>query len=262
MSGHDWVTVGQYSDPMSAAIVSKRLSEEGVPNRVWAPPRASGDCYIWVPPESADAAKEILAEPAVPEEELTALALKDSPPDDFEVPASKPPTLESRSVGPIIRSSGTPGRWLIAALFVGLLVALFAYVPRIQSHEIARQRSPDGAADAVLLEVSRDDAEGHAYKVCIQQASEPKVHALLACPEVAYLGGVSGDGASQLPVTLVWSSSSQLEIRYANATSVHVYQPIFTWGSSRYYRRIGRPAVLIKAVQTGRKDGKLRAEFE
>jgi hypothetical protein len=84
MSGQDWVSVGQYSDPMSALVVSKRLSDEGVPNRIWTPPRSAGESYIWVPPESADVAKRILAEPAVSEAELTALALKDPPPDDFE----------------------------------------------------------------------------------------------------------------------------------------------------------------------------------
>jgi len=246
MTEDDWVTVGQFSDPLSAEIVSKRLTEEGVPNRIWTPPRSGGECYVWVPPESLDTAKQLLAEPAVPEDELTALALKDPPPDDFEIPKSEPRAPESHAPDPIVRTSGTSAGWLIALVAIGLLGALFLYVPRTQNHEIARQRSPDGAADAVLMEVQHDAAGARGYKVCIQRAAEPKARALLACTEVAYLGGLSADSGPQ-PVSLVWPSSSQLEIRYASAASVHVYQPVFTWASAR----IGGPAVHIKAVQTG-----------
>jgi hypothetical protein len=257
----DWIGVGQFPDPLSAAVVSQRLTTEGIPNRIVGGPwfRRDPTCWIWVPPDWACEAKAHLAQDAVPEDELTALALKDSPPDDFAIPKNELRPAESHAQGPIVRTSGTPG-WLIALLATGLLGALFLYLPRTQSHEVARQRSPDGVADAVLMEVSRDGAEGRAYKVCIQRA-EPRARALLSCPEVAYLGGVTADGASQ-PVTLVWPSSSQLEIRYTSATSAHVYLPVFTWGSMRSRPRLARPAILVKAVQTGPRDGKLPAESE
>jgi hypothetical protein len=71
---------------MSALLNSRRLSDEGVPNRIWSPPRSPGESYIWVPAESADAAKRILEQPAVSETELTALALNDPAPDDFDIP--------------------------------------------------------------------------------------------------------------------------------------------------------------------------------
>jgi hypothetical protein len=251
MSGRDWVSVAQYSDPLSAGVVSKRLSDEGVPNRIWIPPRSGGECYIWVPPESANAAKQILAEPAVPEEELTALALKDPPPGDFEIPESKQPTLESKPVGPIIPSSGTPLGCLIAVLFIGLLVALSAYIPRIRSYEVARQRSPDGGANAVLIEVPHDAAGAHSYKVCMQMGANTQTTAGYCSREVAYLAGVNTDGNSR-PVTLVWTAPSQLEIRYTNASSVHIYQPIVVWGS-RYppASRVGaNAAIFVRAVQT------------
>jgi hypothetical protein len=249
MSGQDWVSVAQYPDSLSAGVVSKRLSDEGVPNRIWAPRRS--ECYIWVPPESADAAKQILAAPAVPEEELTALALKDPPPDDFAIPESKQPTLDSRWVGPITRSSGSPLGWLIALLLIDLLVALFAYIPRIRSYEVARQRSPDGGANAVLIEVPQDAGGAHSYKVCMQVGANSQTTAGYCSREVAYLAGVSTDGNSR-PVTLVWTAPSQLEIRYTNATSVHIYQPVVVWGS-RYTpsSRVGaNAAIFVRAVQT------------
>jgi hypothetical protein len=202
-------------------------------------------------PESSDASNGRPAEPPISDEELAALALKDPPPDDFR-------GSEAMQVSPFSEPSGTRVVWLIAFLAIGLLGALFVYVPRIQSHEIARQRSPDGAGDAVLIEVPRDAAGFHSYRVCMRQVTGLSP-ALANCREVAYLGGVSGEGGSP-PVTLIWTTSSQLEIRYVNATSIHVYQPVFTWGSARYPARMGGPAILIKPVQIGRNDGKLPAE--
>jgi hypothetical protein len=88
MGSEDWVSLGEYSEIPSAEIVSRRLMMEGIRNRVvsdrWGPlsyPR-SGPCYIWVPPESVDDAKRILAETAMPDSELASLALKYPPPDD------------------------------------------------------------------------------------------------------------------------------------------------------------------------------------
>jgi hypothetical protein len=89
MTHEDWVSIAEYADPPSAEVVSQRLTVEGIPNRVafgfigsTYPSAGSSPCYIWVPPELADKAREILGEPAISEAELAALALKYPPPDD------------------------------------------------------------------------------------------------------------------------------------------------------------------------------------
>jgi hypothetical protein len=202
--------------------------------------------------ESLDTANENPAEPPISDAELTALALKDPPPDDFR-------ESETNQENPLSERSGTPIVWLVAFLVIGLIGVRFLYAPKIQSYEIARQRSPDGIGDAILMEVPQDAAGSHSYRVCMQRPSGIKL-APINCREVAFLGGVSGDSGSQ-PVTLVWNTSSQLEIRYVNATSIHVYQPVFTWGSARSPARIARSrAILIRVVQAERKGGKLPAE--
>lgn len=201
--------------------------------------------------ESLGAPEANSAEPPISEAELTALALKDPPPDEFKGP-------EANQKNPIAAPSGTRVVWLIGALAAGLLGALFVYSSRTQSHEVARQRSPDGNGDAILMEFSGDAAETHSYKVCMQRPSGIKF-VPNNCREVAYLGGVGAKGGIQ-PVTLIWATSSQLEIRYVNASAVHVYQPVFTWGSARarYVTRVAniRP-ITIKAVQTGYADESL-----
>jgi hypothetical protein len=202
--------------------------------------------------ESLDAANGNPAEPTISDAELTALALKDPPPDDFR-------GSETNQENPLSERSGTGIVWLVAFLVVGLPGARFLYAPKIRSYEIARQRSPDGIGDAILREVPQDAAGSHSYRVCMQRPSGIKL-ASMNCREVAFLGGVSSDSGSR-PVTLIWNTSSQLEIHYVTATSIHVYQPVFTWGSARSPARIARSrAILIQAVQTGRKDGELPAE--
>lgn len=230
--------MGQYTERLSAGVVSKRLTDEGVANRVWVPPRSDGECYIWVPPEAAERARRILEQPAVSEDELTALALQDSPPDDFESGAGRATPLFAQVSG-----SHTP--LLIVLAVVGLLGAFLLYARKPPSHEIDRQHSPNGRADAVLIDVPKDAAGGHSYEVCLQRAGHPQP-AGPNCGEVAYLGGVGGDGVSQA-VTLIWKSSSELEIRYASATSVHIYQSVVVWGSGR---RTGAP-IFIRAVRNG-----------
>ena len=250
MSGHDWVSVGQYFDPISASVVSKRLSDEGVPNRIWTPPRSPGESYIWVPSESADTAKRILAQPAVSEEELCALALKDPPPDDFELPNPRRDSVEA--FNPIKNvSSRAP---LLAAVLVISAIAVFpVYVPGTSGYEVMRQRSPDGTADAVLLEIRNQVAGAHSYRVCLHRPNGIAVTAS-NCREVAYVGGVSSNGVAQ-PVRLVWTAPSQLEIHYTGATSIHIYKPVFVWGSSRLGAVPSRYGssfpIFITAVQTG-----------
>ena len=244
------MTVGQYSDPLSAGIVSKRLSEEGIPNRIYTPLRSSGECYIWVAPESVEAAKQILSQPAVPEEELTALAMKDPAPDDFVTTNSETRAHATRVQNPIARPSAAPVGWLLALLLIGVVVVLVAYLPRKSSgFEVARQRSPDGWAQATLMEVPEDAADAHSYKVCVQLGTSPQTRPGYCYREVAYLAGVPNDGGSR-PVALVWTTASQLEIRYTSARSVHIYQPVLVWGS-RYAPSASKPAIIVRAVQSG-----------
>jgi hypothetical protein len=94
MPGNDWVSVGEYSNFESAQAVSGRLSVEGVQNQVVSADPAGplfgamGEWSILVPPESAEAAQRILAERAISDAELTALALQDPPPEDFDSSAT------------------------------------------------------------------------------------------------------------------------------------------------------------------------------
>ena len=89
MTDADWISVAEFADPPSAQVVSQRLTVEGIPNRVvfgfigsTYPSPGSSPCYIWVPPELADKARQILSEPAISEDELASLALKYPRPDD------------------------------------------------------------------------------------------------------------------------------------------------------------------------------------
>src|SRR5271154_6524541 len=81
MPHQDWVSVGEYTNAYSASVISIRLTNEDVPHRVVSSGllgREISTRWIEVPPEWADRAKEILAQPAVPEDELTEEALSSS----------------------------------------------------------------------------------------------------------------------------------------------------------------------------------------
>jgi hypothetical protein len=248
VSASDWVSVGQYSDYTSALLNSQRLSDEGIPNRIWSPPRSPGESYIWVPPEFADAAKRILDQPAVPETELTALALQDPPPDDFDTPE----TEQSKGFA----EAPARSNWLLLTglISVGLLAALVMYHPKIQTHEAENRRSPDGSAEAVLIEIPRDALGAHSYKVCLRRANGLPL-ALSNCAEVAYLAGVGTKGVAQ-PVTLMWTSSSELEIRYLSANSIQIYKTAVVFGSQRY--TTGAP-IFVRLVHMGEQSGEANA---
>ena len=90
MTDNDWVSVGEYPNFEAAEVVAGRLSTEGVPNRVVSTEPggplfgALGEYSLLVPPDSVEAARRILSESAITEADLTALALQDPPPDDFD----------------------------------------------------------------------------------------------------------------------------------------------------------------------------------
>jgi hypothetical protein len=140
--------------------------------------------------------------------------------------------------------------WLLSLAALVAVVAFITYVPKIPSHELRRSPSPDGNTVAVLVEVGKEGLGAQNYRVCLQRPGLPT--ALVGCREVAYLAGV-GHGSSQPPVQLAWTAPSQLEIRYPSATSIHIYKPVFVWGSRRFYPSrygISLP-IFIKAVQSG-----------
>jgi hypothetical protein len=83
MPHHGWISVGEFANAFSARAVSQRLTVEEVPHKIETTGlRSDPTCWIWVPPEWANKAKEILSSDAVPEDDLTKLALSYPPPDD------------------------------------------------------------------------------------------------------------------------------------------------------------------------------------
>ena len=150
--------------------------------------------------------------------------------------------------------------WLIALGVAGLLLAVGWYVPRNASHEVATVGSPDGTGEAVLLEVRGPPGATNGYKVCLRRPDGLPASGR-NCTEVAYLAGVSG--ATGQPVDLVWISPTQLEIRYVNATSVHIYKPAFVWSVCRLGPCPSRYGfdlpISIRAVQSSKRAGKVSA---
>jgi hypothetical protein len=168
---------------------------------------------------------------------------EDPPPDDAPEVTQNPISEPRRSrVG-----------WVIAFAVVGVAVGWYASSQRVTSFEVARQRSPDGMAVAVLMDV-RDGPSIRGYRVCMQRPSAIKI-TTANCREVAFLGGVTGVVDLHPSINLVWTSPSRLEIRYANASSVHIWRPVFAWGGARYsgnYRgSSSSPVIYVQAVQMG-----------
>jgi hypothetical protein len=97
-----WVSVGAYPDVESAQVVAGRLSVEGLQTRLIAREPGGplfgvlGEWSVLVPPDEVEDAERILAEPPLTDAELTALALEDPPPDDFEPPAEPPGEPKTR----------------------------------------------------------------------------------------------------------------------------------------------------------------------
>jgi hypothetical protein len=73
----------------------------------------------------------------------------------------------------------------VAIVVLGLLTSRVT----TQSAEIAAARSPDGAADAVLLDVPRDAHGAHSARVCLRRSATP-AYGQSSCTGIAYLSGV------------------------------------------------------------------------
>jgi hypothetical protein len=111
----------------------------------------------------------------------------------------------------------------VAIVVLGLLTSRLT----IQSAEISAARSPDGVADAVLLDVPRDAHGAHSAKVCLRRAAIP-AYGQSICTRIAYLSGVPA-GDRDLGIQLEWQSSTELEIQYREATAAYLYYPNFFW---------------------------------
>lgn len=117
--------------------------------------------------------------------------------------------------------------WLIGAGFAIVGLGLLTNRVTVQSAEIAGARSPDGAADAVLLDVPRDAHGAHSARVCLRRSTTP-AYGQSNCTAIAYLSGVPTSDR-ELGIHLEWQSSTELEIQYRDATAVYLYYPTFIW---------------------------------
>ena len=119
-----WVSVAQFSDPTSARVASGRLASEKIPSAVSRPAFSAELFYLRVPPESVEAAKEILDATAnFDEGELTRLAIQEPPPDDY-VPSTRTEDSQTRRLS-LMMPLGVGVCFIFSAgLFIGLLVTL------------------------------------------------------------------------------------------------------------------------------------------
>ena len=144
--------------------------------------------------------------------------------------------------------------WSIGTLAGIVLLAFLTSRLTIQSAEISAARSPDGASDAVLLDVPRDAHGAHSARVCLRRLST-SFYGKSGCTGIAYLSGVPATDR-QLGIHLEWQSSTELEIQYRKATAVYLYYPTFFWPSvgTRTFRRSRYPQSLTpihaRLVQT------------
>jgi hypothetical protein len=117
----------------------------------------------------------------------------------------------------------------------------------VQSAEISAARSPDGAADAVLVDVPRDAHGVHSARVCLRRSATP-AYGQSSCTRIAYLSGVPASDP-ELGIHLKWQSSTELEIRYREATAVYLYYPTFIWPNvgNRTFRRYAQSLTPIHA---------------
>ena len=155
----------------------------------------------------------------------------------------------------MVKSLKTPGYWLIAVAVLALIAYVIS-IPNIPSREVSRTVSPEAATAAVLVDVPRDAAGSHSFKVCLQRPSTRTVSPA-NCNEVAYLAGVRPTIAEPA-VRLVWTGPYQLDIRYANASSVQIYKPVYVWSSRSTFSgpRGNNLPIHVNAVPLGDSDVK------
>ena len=71
----DWVGVATFQDGVSAAVMAEKLTLSGIPAQTDGGVRGSGPFNVFVPRPLRKTAKEVIDEPPISDEELTAQAL-------------------------------------------------------------------------------------------------------------------------------------------------------------------------------------------
>jgi len=122
-----------------------------------------------------------------------------------------------------------PYRWL-TLIVLGVVLAIFAYLPGTTNREVRRSASPDGTIVAMLVETTRVGLSAHGYRVCFLRPFMPLTPQ--SCNEVAYLTGPANVDLAK-PVQLKWVDVSHLEIHYPSGAQITIYQPMFIWHSPR-----------------------------
>jgi hypothetical protein len=137
--------------------------------------------------------------------------------------------------------------WSIGTGIVIVGLALLTNRVTVQSVEISDVRSPDGAADAVLLDVPRDAHGAHSARVCLRRSATP-AYGQSSCTGIAYLSGVPASDR-ELGIHLEWQGSTELEIQYREATAVYLYHSTFIWPNvgSRTFRHYAQSLTPIHA---------------
>jgi hypothetical protein len=161
MHPKDWVSVTESGERLSARIISARLADAGIPLRVSEPQSSAGQCSIWVPADRASEARRILSEVSVTDEELTALALAEPPPDDMG------------SDAPVQEQVGA----FLAKAFVAVAVIIFVGIALLAFGSLVHLANP--CVNTLLWEVPSPDAR---LKVSVIRRQ---------CPGSNPVGGVS-----------------------------------------------------------------------
>ena len=122
-----------------------------------------------------------------------------------------------------------------------LALALLAACSGTPAREVARNHSPNGLWDAVLLEIPVDAAGRRGIQVCLE-STRIATSVAFRCAEVAYLSGLAEDSTS---VYTFWKTPTDLQVHYSHAAAVHLYRPVFSLGSYRGGRYTARDAPIV-----------------
>jgi hypothetical protein len=147
--------------------------------------------------------------------------------------------------------------WSIGTAVVVGIVGLRLLIDEVtvRGKVISATRSPDGSVYAILVDVPRDAHGAHSARVCLRR-SLPRPYAQSVCADIAYISGVPASD-NELGIHLQWTGSTELEIRYRDATSAYLYRPTFYWpnlGRRTFYRYYAQSLMPIhsKLINTNR----------
>jgi hypothetical protein len=129
----------------------------------------------------------------------------------------------------------------LAATLEAFFVPLLAACSGTPASEVARNHSPNGLWDAVLLEIPMDAAGRRGIRVCLE-SKRFATSAAYGCAEVAYLSGV---GENSTSVYTIWNTSTDLRIHYSRAVAVHLYRSVYSPGGYRGGQYAARDAPIV-----------------